>query len=329
MSAVLLDAEGNEVEPRRVTPRRVRLPRAALDRLAELAGVPSPAEQMVVSSGSLESLGDRLGSLGQEPERPEVPAEEHAEELTDEATDEVADLDALLAASGLLDGGTPSQEGGAVLTVWHSPALAVELELLVSLARGKARVRSWHRNLDDWVVCLSTADGATFELTWLSADDWWLELGRAAWIDTRTLSADTADEPLPAVVETSWDLLLATGEAVQRRRFELLDQMVSDYSGMTLAGPDLEHLETADDGDVRRWHEQLESASRGRLHAAVMGRSERGRPGAGIVEWVLFHDGWRSLTPFTRDGWAMVRIERQEPTDLPRALAVLAAEVAS
>jgi hypothetical protein len=190
-------------------------------------------------------------------------------------------------------------------------------------------VRSWHRNLDDWVVCLSTADGATFELTWLSADDWWLELGRAAWVDTRTLAPATADEPLPEVVETSWDLLLATGEAVQRRRFELLDQMVSDYTGMTLAGPDLESLETADDSDVRRWHEQLESTSRGRLHAAVMARSERGRPGAGIVEWVLFHDGWRSLTPFRRDGWSMVRIERQEPTDLPRALAVLAAEVTS
>lgn len=321
MSAVVLDAEGNEVEPRRVTPRRVRLPRAALDRLAELAGVTSPAEQIVVSSGSLDGLGDRLGALGQETAQPEQPGDEPAAPADD--------VDALLAAAGLLDGGTPSTEGGAVLTVWHSAALAVELEMLVSLARGKVRVRSWHRNLDDWVVCLSTADGATFELSWLSADDWWLELGRAAWVDTRTLRAASVDEPLPEVLETSWDLLLATGEAVQRRRFELLDQMVSDYRGMTLAGPDLASLETADDGDVRRWHEQLESSSRGRLHAAVMGSSERGRPGAGIVEWVLFHDGWRSLTPFRRDGWAMVRIERQEPTDLPRALAVLAAEVTS
>lgn len=321
MSAVVLDAEGNEVEPRRVTPRRVRLPRAALDRLAELAGVPSPAEQMVVSSGSLDGLGDRLGGL----ERAEVPSEQPG----DEPAPPAEDLDVLLAAAGLLDAGAPTEEGGAVLTVWHSPALAVELEMLVSLARGRVRVRSWHRNLDDWVVCLSTADGATFELSWLSADDWWLELGRAAWVDTRTLATASTDEPLPEVVETSWDLLLATGEAVQRRRFELLDQMVSDYTGMTLAGPDLDSLETADDSDVRRWHEQLESASRGRLHAAVMGRSDRGRPGAGIVEWVLFHDGWRSLTPFRRDGWNMVRIERQEPTDLPRALAVLAAEVTS
>jgi hypothetical protein len=98
---------------------------------------------------------------------------------------------------------------------------------------------------------------------------------------------------------------------------------------MTIAGAGHDTLETAADSDVRRWHDQLERTSRGRLHAAVMGRGERGRPGAGVVEWVLFHDGWRSLTPFTRDGWAMVRIERMGAVDLPRALAVLAAQVTS
>lgn len=320
MNAILLGAEGHEVEQRTVTPRRVRLSRAALDRFAELAGVESPAAQMVASSGSLDTLGDRLGNLGDDA-RPAP---------SDDAPDPVdSDLDDVLATAGLVDGGVPTEEGGAVLTVWHAPVLAVELEMLVSLRRGKVRVRSWHRNLDDWVVCLSTGDGQTFELSWLSADDWWLELGRAAYVDTSTLGAAPDAEPIPAVVETPWDLLLATGEAVQRRRFELLDQMVSDYSGLTLAGDAPGTLETADDADVRRWHEQLESSSRGRLHAAVMGRSERGRPGAGIVEWVLFHDGWRSLTPFRRDGWNMVRIEQKSPVDLPRELAVRAAAVTS
>lgn len=320
MNAILLGAEGHEVEQRTVTPRRVRLSRAALDRFAELAGVESPAAQMVASSGSLDTLGDRLGNLGTDA----GPAP------SDGSPDPVdSDLDDVLATAGLVDGGVPTEEGGAVLTVWHAPVLAVELEMLVSLRRGKVRVRSWHRNLDDWVVCLSTGDGQTFELSWLSADDWWLELGRAAHVDTSTLSAAPDAEPIPAVVETPWDLLLATGEAVQRRRFELLDQMVSDYSGLTLAGDAPGTLETADDADVRRWHEQLESSSRGRLHAAVMGRSERGRPGAGIVEWVLFHDGWRSLTPFRRDGWNMVRIEQKSPVDLPRELAVRAAAVTS
>ena len=317
MNAILLDSEGNEVEPRTVVPRRVRLSRAALDRFAELTGVPSPAEQMLTSDSSLEGLGERLGEVvrGREPvEAPAVGA---------------GDLDEVLVAAGLVVAGVPTEQGRAVLTVWHAPALAVELELLVSLARGKVRARSWHRNLDDWVVCLSTGDGQVFELGWLSADDWWLELGRAAHVDTRTLRPAPDAGPVPDVIETPWELLLATGEAVRRRRHELLDQMVSDHSGMTIAGDRLDSLETADDGDVRRGHEQLEGTSRGRLHAAVMGRSERGHPGAGIVEWVLFHDGWRSLTPFTRDGGTMVRIERMAAVDLPRALAVRAAEVTS
>ena len=46
-------------------------------------------------------------------------------------------------------------------------------------------------------------------------------------------------------------------------------------------------------------------------------------------EWVLLGDGWRSLTPLTRDGWTMVRIERRSVVDLPRELAVRAAEVTS
>jgi len=323
MSAILLDAQGQEVEQRSIAPRRVRLARAALDRFAELAAVDSPAGQMVASTGSLDSLGDRLGTLGQDA-APEATGAAGGDE-----TVRPSDLDDVLVAAGLVEDGRPTTEGGAVLTVWHSPALAVELEMLVALRRGKVRVRSWHRNLDDWVVCLSTGDGHTFELSWLSADDWWLELGRAAHVDTATLSPSTYAEPLPDVIETPWDLLLATGEAVQRRRFELLDQMASDYSGLTLTGGAPATLEAADDADVRRWHEQLEGSSRGRLHGAVMGRSERGRPGVGIVEWVLFHDGWRSLTPFRRDGWNMVRIERRSPVDLPRELAVRAAGVTS
>lgn len=323
MNAILLDAQGDEVVQPAVAPRRVRLSRAAIDRLSELAVVESPAGQMVASTGSLDSLGDRLGALGHD-----APPERSA---TDDGVAPAPDseLDESLVAASLVADGVPTAVGGAVLTVWHAPSLAVELEMLITLRRGKMRVRSWHRNLDDWVVCLSTGDGTTFELSWLSADDWWLELGRAAHVDTTTLSPSTDADPLPDVVETPWDLLLATGEAVQRRRFELLDEMASHYSGMTLTGGSLDTLRTADDSDVRRWHEQLESSSRGRLHAAVMGRSRRGRPGVGIVEWVLFHDGWRALTAFQRDGWNMVRVERRSPVDLPRELAVRAAEATS
>jgi hypothetical protein len=50
---------------------------------------------------------------------------------------------------------------------------------------------------------------------------------------------------------------------------------------------------------------------------------------AGVVEWVLLPDGWRSLTPVIRDGWEMVRLQRVGPRALPRALARLAAGVAA
>lgn len=311
MNAILLDARGDEVDKPTVTPRRVRLSRGAVDRLAELTGVPSPVTSMPVPArGAAAGL---VGRLGDGP----VPAAA------------VQELDEALVAATLLADGVPTEEGRAVLTVWHAPALAVELEVLVRLRRGTVRVRSWHRNLDDWVVCLSTGDGVAFELAWLAAEDWWLELGRAAHVDTTTLRESQYAAPLPAVLETPWELLLATGEALRRHRAELLDAMVADHAGTTLAGDSPDALESAADPDVRLWHEQLETDARGRLHAAVMGRGRRGRPAAGIVEWVLLTDGWRSLTPVTRDGWTMVRIERRSVVDLPRELAVRAAEVTS
>jgi hypothetical protein len=309
VNPILLDARGDEVDKPTVTPRRVRLTRAAVDRLAELAGVPSPVAPMLAGGVSAGLVG-RLGDEGPAPAA-------------------VDDLDEALVAATLLADGVPTEEGRAVLAVWHAPALAVELEVLVRLRRGTVRVRSWHRNLDDWVVCLSTGDGLAFELTWLAAEDWWLELGRAAHVDLAMLRESEYAAPLPAVVETPWELLLATGEAVRRHRTELLDVMVADHTGTTLAGDSPGMLETAADADVRLWHEQLESDSRGRLHAAVMGRDRRGRPGVGIVEWVLLGDGWRSLTPVTRDGWTMVRIQGRSVVDLPRELAVRAAEVTS
>ena len=310
MNAILLDTRDGEVEKPTLTPRRVRLTRAAVDRLAELAGVPSPVAPMRVRAAAV----DPVNRLGADVPTPSTP---------------VDDLDEALSAATLVADGAVTEEGRAVLTVWHAPALAVELEVLVRLRRGTVRIRSWHRNLDDWVVCLSTGDGMAFELAWLAAADWWLELGRAAHVETATLSESDHAAPLPAVLETPWELLLATGEAVRRHRPELVDAMVAGRTGPTLVGDSPDVLESAPDADVRLWHQQLETDVRGRLHAAVMGRGRRGRPAAGIVEWVLLGDGWRSLTPFTRDGWTMVRIERRSVVDLPRELAVRAAEVTS
>ncbi|WP_325601584.1 hypothetical protein [Nocardioides sp.] len=330
MSRVTLDAQGFEVEEQAVAPRRVLLSASALDRLADLGGVESPAAQMATTSVSVESLGDRLGTLADR-EAPTTAPDGGPEPHADAAQhDEEPDLDAVLAGAGLVADGEPTETGRAVLDVWHRPALAVELEMLLATRHGRVRARSWHRNLDTWVVCLSSADGRTFELTWCAVDDWWLELGRVAWVDPQRFSPpDEPADTLPDAIETPWELLLATGEAVDRNRVELVDQLVADYAGRTTAGHSVQSLVPAADSDVRTWHVALERMSRGRLHAAVLARSQRGRPGAGIIEWVLFPDGWRSLTPFKRDGWNMVRIERKGPQDLGRDLAVLAAELTS
>jgi hypothetical protein len=311
VSAVTIDTRGAVVAHGDVATQRVRLSRAAVDRLADVAGVASPVDQLLAREPTSSGVG-RLGGA------PAVPPAE-------------GEVDDVLERNGLLASGAPTAAARAVLTTWHAPSLAVDLEVLVDLARGRARVRSHHRCLGDRVVCLSTAGGAALELAWSPVAKWGAELGRAARVDLDTVrpapDSGSDSEAAPDVVETPWDLLLATGEAVRAGRPDLLARMVADHPATTLGGcrPDL--LDDAGVDDVRRWHEQLESTSRGRLHAAVMGRGRRGAA-AGVVEWVLLPDGWRSLTPFTRDGWAMVRLQRVRPRDLPRALAPLAAGVA-
>jgi hypothetical protein len=318
VSPVTIDAGGAVVTGGEVATQRVRLSRAAVDRLADVAGVESPVDQLLAR----EQMSSGAGRLGGAPAVPPVGASSEGE------------VDDVLERAGLLAAGAPTAAARAVLTTWHAPSLAVDLEVLVDLARGRARVRSHHRRLGDRVVCLSTAGGAALELAWSPVARWGAELGRAARVDLATLRPARGSgsgswpeaEAAPDVVETPWDLLLASGEAVRAGRPDLLDRMVADHPATTLAGrrPDL--LDDAGVDDVRRWHEQLESTSRGRLHAAVLGRGSRGAV-VGVVEWVLLPDGWRSLTPFTRDGWAMVRLQRVRPRDLPRALAPLAAGV--
>ena len=312
MTRVVVAPSGSEVQRRTAAPRRDVLSRLALDRLAAVAGGPSPVAPLLDGGSTDDGLAERLGA-GSRPGPADGDAAEDA-----------------LASAGLLASGAPTAEARALLDVWHAPALAVELEMLVALRSGTVRVRSRHHSRAGWVVCLSTADGEVFELGRLAAEHWWLELARAAHVDLGTLRpARRAAEAVPDVVETPWELLLATGEAVRRRRHDLLDQLVSVHSGTTLAGDATDGIGVAGDSDVRRWHERLETTSRGRLHAAVMGRSGQGRAGAGVVEWVLLPDGWRSLRPFTRNGWTMVRIERRAPADLPGELSLLAAEVTS
>lgn len=308
MSAVTIDAGGAVVAGGEVATQRVRLSRAAIDRLADVAGVESPVDQLQAREPMPTGRGRLVGGSAVAPDE--------------------GGVDDILERAGLLAAGAPTAAALAVLTTWHAPSLAVDLEVLVDLARGRARVRSHHRSLGDRVACLSTVEGASFELAWSPLDRWGDEVARAARVDLDTLRTAPTFEPVPVVVETPWDLLLATGEAVRAGRPDLLDRMVADHPATTLAGRSPVLLDDAGVDDVRRWHEQLESTSRGRLHAAMTGRGTRGSV-AGVVEWVLLPDGWRSLAPVTRDGWDMVRLQRVRPRDLPRALARLAAGVAA
>jgi hypothetical protein len=103
-------------------------------------------------------------------------------------------------------------------------------------------------------------------------------------------------------MEVPFDVLLGAGEALRTHRPDVLDELVRR------AAPT----------DPTRWRDQLV-----RLHTAVVGRllavvAAEGAGGAraGWVSWLLFGDGWRSLTPVRRDGVPVVLLSPVSPSDL-------------
>ena len=67
---------------------------------------------------------------------------------------------------------------------------------------------------------------------------------------------------------------------------------------------------------------RLHTAGVGRLVATVASRDDGG-PRVGWVSWLLFADGWRSLTPVRRDGRPTVRLAPATPLDLGAQVAAL------
>jgi len=122
-----------------------------------------------------------------------------------------------------------------------------------------------------------------------------------------------APHPPDGEVEVPLDLLLAAGEALRSHRPDVLDELVRRAS--------------ADDPErLRQQLVLLHDAMVGRLLAVVSARGAHGARAA-WVSWLLFGDGWRSLTPARRDGRPVVRLSAVGPWELGRQVAAQVALV--
>ena len=90
------------------------------------------------------------------------------------------------------------------------------------------------------------------------------------------------------------DVLLGTGEALRTNRPDVLDELVRRAT-------------PHDPATVREQLVHLHTAVAGRL-LAVVAATDTGAARAGWVSWLLFGDGWRSLTPVRRDGRPFVAV---------------------
>ena len=106
------------------------------------------------------------------------------------------------------------------------------------------------------------------------------------------------------------DVLLGGGEALRTHRTDVLDELV---------------------GGRPRTTRRSCASTRPRAHRrggtppGGVAAADTGEARAGWVSWLLFSDGWRSLTPVRRDGRPVVVLSPVRPGDLG---AQVAAQVA-
>jgi hypothetical protein len=200
----------------------------------------------------------------------------------------------------------PAPEVRAALTRFASAGDGVDLDVAVRGREGIHRVRSWQRRRDGWVATLATVDGRDFELTWCADSGWPAVLARTARVDTRQCPT------LPPVVELPLDLMLGVGEARASGRTHVIDELLGRYAGRVREAGSVDQLGPS--ADPRRLVTDLHAGVRGRLRAVVV--SYAGRTAAGVIEWLLFSGGWRSLATYARDGIAMVRLDARSADHL-------------
>lgn len=273
-------------------PRRVRLSRAAVEHVAAAAGAPLPWHRPGHTSGLESALGAPVPPTG-----PDTP------------TDTLGEA----ASLGLLtDRGDVHPEVVTAVRVFGAPEILVGLDLAVrrrTAPGGFAQLRSWHRFRDGRVTALSTADGQGFELAWFDDDLWALELARAV-----TVAAPGGGrEPPATALHLPHELLLGTGGALREGRVDLFAELVRRHTGRVHRGDGSEPLDfAATDDQMRRLHTSV----LGRLQAVVTGSGTAEARRVGWVSWLLYSDGWRSLTPYLSDREPHVRLEPVTPAHL-------------
>ncbi|MCW2791034.1 MAG: hypothetical protein JWO76_132 [Nocardioides sp.] len=296
MATVTLNLDGStapEPDPVALVPRRLRLSRPAVERLADRTGTPLPWDDQPEPSATARALGP--GPLAPPPD-----------------TLDDGDPDAELLETRMLTPlGDVHPEVSTALAVFGAPEVLVDVDVSVlrlGAPNGFAQVHSWQRWRAGRVTTLAGA-GGQLELAWFDDDVWQVELARAVTV-TRPRSQA---RPPERVLDLPHELLLGSGEALRLHREDVLGELVSRHTGSVYA----------DDGEVAlglaATDEQvrlLNTSVLGRMRTVVSGIGDTGTRKIGWVSWLLFGDGWRALTPYTRDHEPRVRIHPVEPLRL-------------
>lgn len=190
----------------------------------------------------------------------------------------------------------------AALAVFSGAEVAVDVDLGRRVAGGSVGLHAWHRRSGDRVTWL-TVTGGRVELGWCDLSGWSAQL--------TGLAAGGSDDPAAAGPRPGLSLplphLLATGEAVRTGRDDLLAEL-------------LRHPGLAGEADqVHLVHHGV----RARLRATVAGRGPAGDRRIGLVSWLRFADGWRSLVPVARTGAPWVRLDPVPPSHFAAEVARL------
>ena len=184
----------------------------------------------------------------------------------------------------------------------------------VSVRRGERhagwlQVHSSQALRGDLVAAVTTAGDRVEAALW-PVDEWAARLSKIA--DVRV---PTAPPPPGREVAVPLDVLLGAGEALRTHRPDVLDELVRRAA-------------TDNPATLREQLVRLHTAVVGRLLAVVAAR-DADQARAAWASWLLFGDGWRSLTSAHRRGRPVVVLTPGAPAALGHQVAAQVARVRS